>query len=92
VGDFYAHLRCAHQWLVTNGIDAGTASTAVGSYFATFNAASEHAPAGFDHLVAEQTPGGMNEQVIGQLTEMGNYDNVKAALDKLLPRLLGKPS
>ena len=92
MGDFYAHLRCAHQWLCTNGIDSATASGAIGSFFATFNAASEHSTTGFDHLVEEQTPGGMNEQVIKQLAEAGNYDNVKAALDKLLPRLLGKPS
>ena len=36
-----------------------------------------------------QTPGGMNEQVIADLTAAGNYDNLKGTLDKLLPRLLG---
>ena len=69
-----------------------TASAAVGSYFATFSHASEQdgrKGGGFDHLVAEQTPGGMNEQVIAELAAKGNYDNVKAALDTLLPRLLG---
>jgi pyrroline-5-carboxylate reductase len=90
MGDFYAHLRATHQWLTANGIGDSTASAAIGSYFATFHAASERAcPAGFDHLVAEQTPGGMNEQVMAQLAEMGNYDNVKVALDTILPRLLG---
>ena len=92
MGDFYAHLRAVHQWLVAQGIESATASTAVGSYFATFSHASElDGPkgAGFDHLVAEQTPGGMNEQVIAELTAKGNYDNVKAAMSTLLPRLLG---
>ena len=29
------------------------------------------------------------QQVLTELAEKGNYDNLKAALDKLLPRLLG---
>jgi pyrroline-5-carboxylate reductase len=89
MGDFYAHLRACHEWLQTNGIDSATASSAVGAFFDTFNAASQDSSVGFDHLVAEQTPGGMNEQVIAELTAAGNYENVKRALDNLLPRLLG---
>eukprot|EP00937_MAST-01D_sp_MAST-1D-sp2_P007143 g7143.t1 len=90
MGDFYAHLRAVHEWLEGQGIESGTASTAVASYFATFGHASARAGAGgFGHLVAEQTPGGMNEQVIAELQAKGNYDNVKAAMTNLLPRLLG---
>ena len=32
----------------------------------------------------------MNEQVIADLTAKGNYENVKAAMTRLLPRFLGK--
>eukprot|EP01052_Picozoa_sp_SAG31_P033719 SAG31_NODE_3849_length_3818_cov_3.043560_3_plen_81_part_00 len=62
----------------------------VAAYTSTFHAASaaggEHT---FNELVKEQTPGGMNEQVLTELTDKGNFENIKAALDKLLPRLLG---
>lgn len=90
MGDFYAHLRTCHEWLIEQGIEPATASSAVGGYFNTFNHDSLAAgPRGFDHLVAEQTPGGMNEGVISDLTRMGNYDNMKTALNNLLPKLLG---
>lgn len=90
MGDFYAHQRALHQWLVQQGIESGTASSAISSYFNTFNHASlSVGPEGFDGLVAEQTPGGMNEQVIAQLTRDGNYGNLQSALTTLLPRLLG---
>jgi hypothetical protein len=39
--------------------------------------------------VAEQTPGGMNEQVIAQVSADGGFEYIKVTLDKLLPRLLG---
>ena len=59
MGDFYAHLRACHQWLEEKGIDKELASTAVGSYFATFSHASLAAGgSGFQALVEEQTPGG----------------------------------
>lgn len=91
MGDFYAHLRTCHEWLVEQGIDSATASTAVGGFFNTFNHDSLAAgPRGFGHLVAEQTPGGMNEQVIADLAQMGKYDNMKKALTTLLPKLLGE--
>ena len=57
MGDFYQTLETAHQWLVSQGVDATAASTAVGSYYATFNHASKDSTAGFQHLVDEQTPG-----------------------------------
>ena len=46
-------------------------------------------PETFAELVAEQTPGGMNEQVIADVVAAGGFDHIKTALDKLLPRLLG---
>lgn len=46
-------------------------------------------PETFAELVAEQTPGGMNEQVIADVLAAGGFDHIKTALDKLLPRLLG---
>jgi pyrroline-5-carboxylate reductase len=87
MGDFYAHLRSCHQWLVSKGVDAADASRAVGSYFSTYHHASQHSEIGFDHLVAEQTPGGVNQQVIEQLEKQGRYDMVKEGLETAFKRL-----
>lgn len=87
MGDFYAHLRSCHQWLISKGVDSAAASRAVGSYFSTYHHASQHSEIGFDHLVAEQTPGGVNQQVIEQLEKQGRYDMVKEGLETAFKRL-----
>ena len=74
---------------VANDIEPATARDCVAAYHSTFHAASSQPGADFQALIDEQTPGGMNEQVPGELGEKGSYDNLKLALDKLLPRLLG---
>ena len=90
MGDFYAHLRACHEWLAAKGIEPELASTAVGSYFATFSHASLAAGgAGFQALVDEQTPGGMNESVITELAAGGRYDQMKTAMDNVLSKLMG---
>merc|ERR1719265_303897 len=81
MGDFYAHMRSCHQWLISKGVDSTTASKAVGSYFSTYHHASQDSEIGFDHLVAEQTPGGVNQQVIEELEKQGRYDAVKDGLE-----------
>jgi hypothetical protein len=46
-------------------MDPEKAAQGISSYIDTFNAMSLKAGAGgFDHLVEEQTPGGMNERII----------------------------
>eukprot|EP00746_Dinoflagellata_sp_MGD_P161630 gnl/MRDRNA2_/MRDRNA2_88848_c0_seq1.p1 gnl/MRDRNA2_/MRDRNA2_88848_c0~~gnl/MRDRNA2_/MRDRNA2_88848_c0_seq1.p1 ORF type:complete len:349 (+),score=63.07 gnl/MRDRNA2_/MRDRNA2_88848_c0_seq1:43-1089(+) len=87
MGDFYAHLRCCHQWLVDKGVDSTTASKAVSSYFSTFHHASAPSEVGFEHLVAEQTPGGVNQQVIEELEKQGRYDAVQTGLETAFQRL-----
>ena len=80
--------RAAAQWLVSQGVEDTNASAYVGSMFATVCADGKGAPAGhFDKLVAEQTPGGLNEQVIRELTESGTYDQVGKSLGNVLDRL-----
>jgi hypothetical protein len=56
MGDFYAHLRTARNWLESKGIDKSVASSAIGAYFQTFSHASSKPGADFDELVAEQVP------------------------------------
>jgi pyrroline-5-carboxylate reductase len=87
MGDYYAHLRACHQWLIGKGIDSATASKAVGSYFSTYHHAAQGSEVGFDHLVAEQTPGGVNQQVIEELEKQGRYDMVKTGLETAFKRL-----
>ena len=45
---------------------------------------------GFEHLVDEQTPGGMNERIIRELENGGNYANLTVAMKHLLPKLVGE--
>jgi pyrroline-5-carboxylate reductase len=69
MGDFYQHQQAVFEWLTEAGISKEAATQGVASFVNTFNFASLQAEgqgkAGFAHLVAEQTPGGMNEQVGG---------------------------
>ena len=68
-------------------IESTIATSAVSAYFNTFNYASMKATDGFDHLVQEQTPGGMNEGVIRELKKKGNYDNLKEQMDDVLSKM-----
>ena len=45
----------------------------------------------FDELVHEQTPGGINEQVVRELTEAGAYRALDDTLDGILARIEGRP-
>ena len=93
MGDFYRAQQVRYEWLLKQGINPSAATAAVGAYFNTFNDASmralESGHTGFQHLVDEQTPGGMNEFVIRELTEQGNYENCDVAFDKVHKRLMG---
>jgi pyrroline-5-carboxylate reductase len=95
MGDFYKHQCAVHEWLCDRGIDSDVATSAVSAYFDTFNYASLQAAEskevkGFDHLVAEQTPGGMNEGVIRQLTTQGNYRNLQESMSDVLRKMTEK--
>jgi hypothetical protein len=67
MGDFYQHQHSIFEFLTEKGVSKKAATLAIASYVNTFNFASLQAHPegidGFSHLVAEQTPGGMNEQV-----------------------------
>ena len=91
MGDFYRTQVTMHKFMVEKGMDPAKASQGIASYIETFNAMSLKAgEEGFDHLVAEQTPGGMNERIIKELEAGGNYKNLDKAMETLLPKLLGK--
>eukprot|EP00940_MAST-03C_sp_MAST-3C-sp2_P000377 g377.t1 len=94
MGDFYRHQSAVYEWLCEQGISKDIATRSVGAFFETFNHASmsahEEGMHGFAHLVAEQTPGGMNEQVIRELTKAGNYDALKRSMSNILDRMTKK--
>ena len=73
--------------------DADQAAAATSSYFATFHAASspEFARPGlFAELVAEQTPNGLNEQVVREVEAAGGSDAIRSALDGVRARQLAR--
>lgn len=64
MGQFYAMQRATQAWVVGQGVPAEDAAKYVGAIFhcITYDTA-EAGVETFDHLVKEQTPGGINEQV-----------------------------
>ena len=89
---YFALLGRTTHWLADQGVDAAASSRYVGAMFhglAVFGA--EAGVAGFDPLTKEhQTPGGLNEQALRELSAAGWYDQLGAVLDKILARLEGQ--
>eukprot|EP00928_Gymnodinium_smaydae_P097263 TRINITY_DN8764_c1_g7_i1.p2 TRINITY_DN8764_c1_g7~~TRINITY_DN8764_c1_g7_i1.p2 ORF type:complete len:299 (+),score=75.41 TRINITY_DN8764_c1_g7_i1:104-898(+) len=93
MGQFYAQQRAAHQWLLRQGVGTEEAAKWTGAVFHcvsydTANATSHT----FDELVNEQTPGGLNEQVIRELTEAGLWNALQDSMDGCLARIEGRPA
>ena len=90
MGDLYARQKTAQDWLVSNGVDATAASAYVGGVFHTMTHDARNAkPSTLADLVAEQTPGGMNEMVIAEQREDGAYASLEHSLDSIYSRLCG---
>ena len=69
-GQFYAQQRAMQQWLQKQGVEAEQAAKWTGAVFHCISYDTAYANAHtFDELVEEQTPGGLNEQVLRELTE-----------------------
>ena len=64
MGQFYAMQRATQAWVQGQGVPAEDAAKYVGAIFhcVTYDTAEAGVDT-FDHLVKEQTPGGINEQV-----------------------------
>ena len=91
MGQFYAQQRLTQQWLMQQGVDAAEASKWTGAVFhcISYDTASA-GPHTFQELVDEQTPGGLNEQVVRELTEAGMYTAMSDSLDGCLARIEGR--
>ena len=81
MGPFYAQCQALQEWLSTQGVSSEVSSEFVGAFYhcISFDAAhySKTTPSAFKNLIAEQTPGGLNEQAVKELTEAGVYDSQK---------------
>ena len=93
MGSFYGLLKNNRDWLVRHGIPEGKASVLVaGQYRAMLKDANTRCtdPEGFDQLIEEQTPGGLNEQGLSNLEQLGAYRMYDKVQDAMLARILGK--
>jgi hypothetical protein len=85
-------LKTQRNWLARQGVPAADASYFIGR---TYLGLAQDAEAKcteeghYDHLVDENTPGGMNEQAIANLTRLGCYSAYDTVQDALLERLAG---
>jgi len=96
MGPLYALEKTCLTWLTSKGIEPATGAKYVGNMFnavaddgrvAGNHVADDGVPVGFDELIAEQTPGGLNEGAIAQLTQAGVFDQYGTTLDTILGRL-----
>jgi len=91
MGQVYAQQQAAQKWLLEQGIEAAAAAKWVGAIYHTVTFDAKDASEGtFDKLVAEQTPGGLNEQVLSEMDAGGAWNTLQSALDGCLARIEGK--
>jgi len=91
MGQFYAQQRATQQWLERQGIGTEAASKWTGAVFHSISYDSAIAtPHTFEELVGEQVKGGLNEQVIRELTEAGAFSALSDSLDGCLARFEGR--
>ena len=93
MGPLYGIMRNSRTWLEKQGMPADDASYLVArQYMAMVQDALRDCrdPQRFDKLIAEQTPGGFNEQALRNLEGLGLHDIYDKTMDALLNRLEGK--
>lgn len=93
MGSFYGILKNNRDWLVAQGIDASKASFLVGRMYHSMIRDAEQRcrdPSAYEELIDEQTPGGLNEQGLGNLEKLGAMDAFDKVQDAIHDRILGK--
>jgi len=93
MGPMYAIARANKEWLLTKGISSENSNAFISqTYLSVIQDMAEecHNPERFDQLVAEQTPGGLNEQAIRNLESLGVFSAYAATMEAMLQRLEGK--
>ena len=92
MGPYYAMLKNTTDWLVSQGVPEKDASYYVGkTYLGIAKDAEAHCdrPGHFDDLIAEQTPGGVNQQSISNMHKLGVFKAYDKVMDAILERLSG---
>jgi len=93
MGPMYGVMRNTRDWLVKHGVSQEDASYFVGrSYLSMVQDAESDCrnPHRFDDLIEEQTPGGLNEQALGNLQKQGVFDAYDRTMDAIFSRLQGE--
>jgi len=93
MGPFYGILKQNRDWLLKKGMKVRDANYFLARlYSGMIDDAGRFwdKPERFDDLIEEQTPGGLNEQALKNLSELGVYDAYDFAMDALFSRLEGK--
>jgi len=91
MGVHFKMLDTIHQWSVEHGVDSELASVYIGGIYKglaldVVGVGSD----GFGGLVAEQTPGGINEQGIREMAGCGVFEEFKNTMDSLHARFEGR--
>tara|TARA_B110000027_G_C16106751_1_gene295669 strand:+ start:1414 stop:2181 length:768 start_codon:yes stop_codon:yes gene_type:complete len=86
---FYELLRVMTNWLVKRGVKKDNAQKYITSLFLALSEDAEvHSNKDLKYLVKEsQTPNGLNEQGVKELTKSGFYKNLEKALNSIHKRL-----
>jgi pyrroline-5-carboxylate reductase len=86
---YFKYLDTIHQWLIDHGVEAAKGRDYIATIFKALAAAPETTPdAGFMHLAQEYaTRGGLNEQVLRELTTRNMFDVFAASLDDVHRRI-----
>ncbi|MBE0626283.1 MAG: NAD(P)-binding domain-containing protein [Burkholderiales bacterium] len=92
IAPYYGFLASSAQWATANGVRADTATAFAAASFHALGAIADRPGAASPIALAQhaQTPGGLNEQAVTELTGGNWFGAVGSALDGILKRLEGK--
>ena len=92
MASYYEILRTMNDWLVKKGIKKTDAQKYITSLFLALSEDAEvNSKKGLKHLVkVSQTPKGLNEQGLKEMSKKGVYNSVKKTLDSIHKRLSKK--
>jgi pyrroline-5-carboxylate reductase len=86
---YFKYLDTVHQWLIDHGVEEAKGRDYIATLFKALATAPETTPdAGFMHLAQEYaTRGGINEQVLRELTTRRMFDFLAESLDDVHRRI-----
>ncbi|WP_207003291.1 pyrroline-5-carboxylate reductase [Trinickia mobilis] len=91
MASFFAVLEAQASWLVRQGLDYDAARSFLSGYCVGLAHETTRTGKPFTELIEHcMTPGGINEQVHGELSKRGTYSQFGDALDRVLMRIEGR--